>query len=81
MTVRLWDSASGDELLVLRGHQELVSAVAFSPDGLRIASGSYDHTVRLWDASTGDEVLVLRGHQLIYQGPDGLTLERRCRSS
>ena len=29
--------------------------MAFSPDGKRIASGSYDGTVKVWDASTGQE--------------------------
>ena len=38
-TVRVWDAASGEELLVLRGHEGPVYAVAFSPDGTRIVSG------------------------------------------
>ena len=41
-TVRVWDAASGAELLVLRGHEGSVKAAAFSPDGARIVSGSDD---------------------------------------
>ena len=37
--------------------------VTFSPDGLRIASGSYDMTARVWNAVTGAEVICLRGHE------------------
>ncbi|CCA76882.1 related to WD40-repeat protein (notchless protein) [Serendipita indica DSM 11827] len=48
----------------------------FSPDGLRIVSGSNDQTVRLWDAETGNQVLPpLRGHtnwvSVVAFSPDG----------
>jgi WD40 repeat protein len=42
-------------MLPLRGTHS-VTSVAFSLDGMRIASGSDDCTVRVWDAATGDAV-------------------------
>ena len=48
---------------ILAGHTDWVHSVAFSPDGARIASGSYDSTVRLWDAKTGAAIgEPLQGH-------------------
>lgn len=46
-------------LATLRGHTDDVNAVAFSPDGGRIASGSSDETIRLWDAASGASVLTI----------------------
>ena len=43
-----------------------MNSVAFSPDGLLIASGSYDGTVRFWDAQTGKEIRRLEGHRKAY---------------
>jgi WD40 repeat protein len=46
----------------LEGHFNDVIAVAFSPDGKLVASGSGDATVRLWDVATGTAIKVLEGH-------------------
>jgi RNA polymerase sigma factor (sigma-70 family) len=37
-------------------HMHSISAVAYSADGKRFLSGSWDGTVRLWDAATGEEL-------------------------
>ncbi len=39
-TVRLWDATTGTERRVLKGHSDFVFAVAFSPDGRLVTSGS-----------------------------------------
>ncbi len=49
--VQLWEVASGRELTRFEGHQGWISALAFSPDGRRLASGSGDTTVMVWDVS------------------------------
>lgn len=46
----------------LEGHSSLVEAVAFSPDGRLLASGSDDETVGLWDPRTAAAVRTLEGH-------------------
>jgi WD40 repeat protein/serine/threonine protein kinase len=60
--VRVHDVATGREIRTLRGHTGPVMAIAFTPDGTRLASASRDFTIKLWDVATGSEVLALRGH-------------------
>jgi WD40 repeat protein len=54
-TIRLWDIKSATEVLVLRGHEQRVTAVCFSPtrssEGMSLLSGSRDCTIRLWTVS------------------------------
>ena len=47
--VKVWDSATGENLLTLKGHTSYVETVAFSPDGQHLVSGSLDYTVRMWN--------------------------------
>jgi WD40 repeat protein/uncharacterized protein YgiM (DUF1202 family) len=60
---------------LLTGHTNEILAVAYSPDGRLIASGSSDHTIRLWEPTTGHELHILRGHVGHIHGlafsPDG----------
>jgi WD40 repeat protein len=48
--VLLGDVASRQQVAELRGHTDYVHAVAWSPDGTRLVSGSGDFTVRVWDS-------------------------------
>jgi WD40 repeat protein len=60
--VWIWDAATGNEVMMLKGQSDWVTSVVLSPNGAQIVSGSDDETVRIWDAATGNEVMKLEGH-------------------
>jgi cytochrome c len=46
----------------LVGHGGIVRAVAISPDGQRVVTGSFDYSARLWDFAQQTETFALEGH-------------------
>jgi serine/threonine protein kinase len=77
--VKVWDVESGDLKFTLNGHEKGVLALAFSPDGQTLVSGSYDNTVRLWDVRSGafKQALTEDGLNAIFSlafSPDGRTV-------
>ncbi|MEJ2207792.1 MAG: ABC transporter permease subunit [Anaerolineae bacterium] len=71
----VWDVDSGELVQTLEGrwedseeqadwlgHQDVVTALAFSPDSALLASGSADTTVIFWDLETGDPASLSEGH-------------------
>ncbi len=76
--VRLWDLDAGEaptpggessslrgapQAQELPGHQGVIEAIAYSPDGTRLVSVSRDKTVRTWDVSNRRALHVLLGHE------------------
>uniref|UniRef100_A0A0C3SGI6 Uncharacterized protein n=1 Tax=Guillardia theta (strain CCMP2712) TaxID=905079 RepID=A0A0C3SGI6_GUITC len=61
-TVRVWDTVSGNQIRIYRGHSTGVSAVRFSHDGLSLASGGDNGEVLLWNLSSDRLLSSYQGH-------------------
>lgn len=85
--VQLWDVMKCVSRATLKGHDGIVFAMRFSPDGKSLATGGYaggmrdngkDRSIRLWDVATGRELATLSGHRKgLYSltfSPDGKSL-------
>src|SRR5262249_49812460 len=71
-------SSPHPQLYLGLGHTAPVTALAWSPDGKTLATGSADHTVLLWDVTTAKPYVTLSGHtgaiRMLAWSPDSHSL-------
>jgi WD40 repeat protein len=74
----LFDAVTGEMIRGYEGHTDRGNHVAYSPDGTRVASSSWDGTARVWDAATGEPLVVYGEHTDVTASvafsPDGETI-------
>jgi cytochrome c len=75
--IGVWTAGRQQPDQIFEGHRAPIVGLAVSPDGLMLASASWDHTVRLWSLADGAQH-VLEGHTQNVNGvafmPDGKSL-------
>ncbi len=74
--VELWDVASRREVHVMKGHDDAVRSVSFTPDGACLVSTSWDGSAGVWDTASGRELKTLiapsrpkHGRRQVYLNP------------
>jgi WD40 repeat protein/serine/threonine protein kinase len=77
--VTVWDALSSKKLFTLKVDTIVMTGLAFSPDGKRLAFGSGpgngEAKAIVWDAQTGEELITIKGAGgSVAFGPDGKTL-------
>jgi WD40 repeat protein len=74
-TAVIWDAATAAVRHQLKGHNGVVTAIAYSPDAHYLATTGADGTLRFWDTSTGQESRIVPGDgtplTCVAYSPDG----------
>ena len=76
-TARIFEVATGRQVVPPLRHDNWVRTVAYGPDNRRVLTGSHDMTARLWDATTGEPLTppLLNSGEVVAVAisPDGRT--------
>jgi len=83
--IDIWDMENQQRIVTLHGHTNSVTSLAFSHDGTRLASGSFDTTIKYWDITanwpisfSGNILTTFEGHasyvSSVVLSPDGQML-------
>ena len=77
--VEVWDTGTGKKVRTFQGHIGPIYAIAFNPDGTRLATGGGDGTLRVWDTTARRDAISiprdgLTSSELPDLSPDGQTL-------
>ena len=76
-TIILWDIEGRSEVGSIKGHTDAVVALAFSPDGTRLASVGHDRTIRIWNVREKQALVIINRARISQQltfSPDGQTV-------
>ena len=73
--IRLWNVQTREQITTLKGHTEIGTSIAFSPDGKTLTSSTENGTVQLWDPQTGERKATLKENwgkvSSVTYSPDG----------
>ena len=74
LRVLFWEAKRHLPVIPALAHQAVVVSAAFSPDGTRVVTASWDKTARVWDAATGKLITAFEHHDSVVSAafsPDG----------
>lgn len=66
-TIKVWDMASGKEMLSTIAHRELVSSVGFLPDNSHLITTGVDSLIKIWNLHTGlmEKKMICKGGSIL----------------
>jgi WD40 repeat protein/nucleoside phosphorylase len=92
--VRVWEADTGHTLLTYRGHPPVfksfnmaptIYTIAWSPEGLRLASAGVGTDIHVWDVATGQDIVTYTRHSgllpdvwALAWSPDGKRIASAC---
>ena len=64
---KIWNLETGQEVFTFAGDTFAVEAVAVTPDGKAVISGSWDGSIKVWDLISKEVIFNLKGHTSFVQ--------------